>query len=102
MPTLLWRKNSLRPKRNSKFWKKVFTKKKLSPGVKELLALKIDTLGFSSRLVNVYVNANIKIVADLVCQSRREFLNNRHCGQLSINEVDKYLNEKGLEWEMKI
>ena len=77
-------------------------KNKLSPEVKELLALKIDTLGFSSRLVNVCFKAHINIVADLVCLSRREFLSNRDCGELSINEVDTFLKKKGLEWEMKI
>ncbi len=77
-------------------------KNKLSPEVKELLPIKIDTLGFSSRLLNICLNANINKVSDLVCHSRRGFLNSRNCGKLSIDEVDTFFKKNGLEWEMKI
>lgn len=74
--------------------------KSISPVLKKKLAIPIAKTDFSSRVQQICSSADIHTIADLVCFSRREFLNLRNCGKLSADEVEAYLEKNGLSWKM--
>jgi len=74
-------------------------KKKLSPEMKELLAIPIDKTSLSSRVKNVCYKADINKVSDLIKYSKRAFGGLRDSGKKSIDEVGAFLEAHGLSWK---
>jgi DNA-directed RNA polymerase alpha subunit len=74
----------------------------LSRKLKELLATPIDKIDFSPRIKSVFWNTDINKVADIVRYSGRDFNKLRNIGKKSGHEVERFLESKGLSWQMKI
>jgi len=78
--------------------KSIEVQNKLSPEMKSILAIRIDTSGLSARVKSVCYRNEIHTVSDLVKYSRRDFGNLRHSGKKSINEVEVFLEAHELSW----
>ena len=75
---------------------------KLSPELKELLATPISQCDLPPRVQNICLFAEIKTVHDLVRYSRYDFKSFRNSGKRTCNDVEEFLEENGLSWEMQI
>lgn len=68
--------------------------------VKKLKSEKIRETSLSTRLKNICHSGSIRTVFDLVCYSRRRFFLIRGSGKKMIEEIEAYMQERGLTWEM--
>ncbi len=74
----------------------------ITPKLKALLSLPIVETKLSARVKGICSNAGIRRIEQLITLSRNGFLLSRNCGKLSADEVEAFLESKGLSWNMKI
>jgi hypothetical protein len=77
-------------------------KNKISPELKALLALPVNSLDFSPRVTKVFTDHDINTVADIVKRSRRDFIMLRNFGGKSMRELEDFVNSKKLHWNMDV
>ena len=75
---------------------------KRSLELKELLATPIDKKWFSVRVLNIFSQAGINTILDLIKYSRADFLKYRNSGKKCADEVEAFLKSKGLFWKTQI
>lgn len=68
----------------------------------QLLSVKIEDCGFSVRARNCLWAAGCKVVADICRLAKTDYLRVRNAGKTSFREVDKFLTDNGLRWQMNI
>jgi DNA-directed RNA polymerase alpha subunit len=76
--------------------------KSLPKKVQKLLSAKIETIPLDKRITNSCIHHEIYFLRDLVKLKKRNFSSMRNIGSKSINEMDEFLNSKGLTWEMNV
>ncbi len=70
--------------------------------VRKLLQMSVDELELSVRSHNCLTAANITTIGDLVRRDDNEMLKFRNFGRKSLTELNKILDEKGLQFGMDI
>ena len=70
--------------------------------IRKLLKMSVDELELSVRSHNCLTAANIKTIGDLVRRDEQEMLKFRNFGRKSLTELNKILEEKGLQFGMDI
>lgn len=70
--------------------------------IRKLLKMSVDELELSVRSHNCLTAANIKTIGDLVRRDEQEMLKFRNFGRKSLTELNKILEEKGLEFGMDV
>ena len=68
--------------------------------VRKLLKMPVDELELSVRSYNCLMAANIKTIGDLVKRDEQEMLKFRNFGRKSLQELNKILEEKDLQFGM--
>lgn len=76
--------------------------KSLPKPIQKLLSAKIETMPLDKRIINSCLHHEIYFLRDLVKLRKRQFIGMRNIGSKSINEMDEFLNSKGLTWEMNV
>ena len=66
----------------------------------KLLNMKVQDTELSVRSLNCLMSADIETIGDLVTWSKRKLSRIRNFGKISINEVEKMLESKGLRLDM--
>ena len=77
-------------------------KKNISSKMKKMLSQRIRALNFSGRVKNICYHNGIITLADLVVLSPKNILSVRNAGKKTIDEIQDYFIEHGLDWEMDI
>lgn len=70
--------------------------------IRKLLQMSVDELELSVRSHNCLTAANITTIGDLVRRDENEMLKFRNFGRKSLTELNKILDEKGLQFGMDI
>ena len=70
--------------------------------IRKLLKMSVDELELSVRSHNCLKAANIKTIGDLVHRDEQEMLKFRNFGRKSLTELNKILEERGLQFGMNI
>jgi hypothetical protein len=70
--------------------------------MQKALAVRVDGLGFSTRVQNVLDGMRIKTLAELVCLSDVDLLRSPNLGRKSLSEIHQVLNSQGLSLGMKL
>lgn len=70
--------------------------------IRKLLKMSVDELELSVRSHNCLMAANIRSIGDLVRRDESEMLKFRNFGRKSLSELQKILEEKGLEFGMDV
>jgi len=68
--------------------------------IRKLLKMPVDELELSVRSYNCLMAANIKTIGDLVKRDEQEMLKFRNFGRKSLQELNKILDEKGIQFGM--
>jgi hypothetical protein len=68
---------------------------------KEHLQQPINELPFSLRIKHACEAAGIHLLGDLLKLSRAQFLGLPNTGKKSLNEIENFINEKGLDWQIE-
>jgi DNA-directed RNA polymerase subunit alpha len=68
--------------------------------IRKLLKMPVDELELSVRSYNCLMAANIKTIGDLVKRDEQEMLKFRNFGRKSLQELNKILVEKGIQFGM--
>ena len=75
---------------------------KLSPEMAALLSQKVEELDLSVRTRNLLKCNGINTIADICRLKKTDYLRFRNGGKKSLTELEDFLPEHGLEWEMEI
>lgn len=70
--------------------------------IRKLLQMSVDELELSVRSHNCLTAANINTIGDLVRRDEQEMLKFRNFGRKSLTELNKILDEKGLQFGMDV
>ena len=70
--------------------------------IRKLLKMSVDELELSVRSHNCLTAANIKTIGDLVRRDEQEMLKFRNFGRKSLTELNKILEEKGIQFGMDV
>ena len=70
--------------------------------IRKLLQMSVDELELSVRSHNCLTAANINTIGDLVSREEQEMLKFRNFGRKSLTELNKILDDKGLQFGMDV
>ena len=73
----------------------IVIKKRLENPDMELLTKSIYDCGFSVKLINILRNLEIEIICDIFNHKKIDFLQVRHCGKVTIAELEEFLLKNG-------
>lgn len=77
-------------------------KKKLKPEIQEFLTTPLLDLAISPRIKNACAAFDVFTLNDLVKVKKHEFLLKRNLGKKSADEIEVFLKQYGLSWNMDI
>ncbi len=77
-------------------------KRKLKPEIRAFLSTLMDELPISARIKNACRSFGVYTVNDLVRVKKHEFLVKRNLGKKSAEEIEVFLKQYGLSWNMDI
>lgn len=84
-----------------KLTEKLEAKKSVPKKLKQQLILPIKDAGFSGRLRNILMNADINTIGDAINIGKLKFSRLRNNGKKSMEELEEYLKTNNLNWDMK-